>query len=104
VTCGLRLTAAAVALLAGACASTTHEAGRVRVHEFLFGLSGGAALDVRDLCPSGQARELAIERSFSTYLIGVVTLGIYVPFDVRVRCSGPESTALEPAAPRRSPP
>jgi hypothetical protein len=81
----IRRTAWLLALLLSGCA-TIPEAGRARVHHFVFGLAGGAELDVRDLCPSGKTATIEVYRSFSAYVASILSLGMYVPYDVRLRC------------------
>ena len=66
------------------------------MHEFLFGLSAGTVVDVRDVCPSGKAESIDVYRSFSAYALSIVTLGLYLPYDVRMRCS-PLRTPVRPA-------
>lgn len=61
------------------------------MHEYLFGAFGGAALDMRDLCPKGDVSEFEIRRSASAYVVSVLTLGVYLPHQVRVRCRAPGS-------------
>jgi hypothetical protein len=58
----------------------------ISVHEYLFGAFGGSALDVRDICPSGEASDFEIRRSASAYALSIVSLGLYLPHQVRVRC------------------
>jgi hypothetical protein len=67
--------------------ATISESGNVRVHHYLFGLAGGAAVDVRDVCASGKAESLAIRRGFAEYALSILTLGLYLPHDVRIRCT-----------------
>jgi hypothetical protein len=80
------------ALLLGVCSlclgcATVGESGNVRVHHFLFGLAGGAAVDVRDVCRSGRAESVSVHRGVSAYLLSIVTLGLYLPHDVQIRCA-----------------
>ena len=74
-----------MALLAAGC-TTVPEAGRVRVHHFFLGLAGGTAVDVREVCPSGKASSVEVYRSVSSYVASIVSLGVYFPHDVRMRC------------------
>jgi hypothetical protein len=62
----------------------THE---VSVHEYLFGAFGGGALDARDLCPSGSVEAFEIRRNAGAYFASIASLGLYLPHQVRVRCS-----------------
>ncbi len=70
------------ALLSG-CVGTQRE---LWVHRYAFGLFGGGAVDVRDVCASGHARQLRISRNFESYLLALVTLGVYLPHQVHVEC------------------
>jgi hypothetical protein len=73
--------------LANGCAQRVAPSTReVSVHEYLFGAFGGAALDARDLCPGGDVSAFEIRRSASAYLVSVLSLGLYLPHQVRVRC------------------
>lgn len=56
------------------------------MHEYLFGAFGGAAFDLRDLCPGGEVSEFEIRRNASAYLVSIVSLGVYLPHQVRIRC------------------
>lgn len=58
----------------------------VSVHEYLFGAFGGSTLDARDLCPSGGVAEFEIRRDAGSYLVSILSLGLYLPHQVRVRC------------------
>jgi len=62
--------------------STHHE----WTHTFLWGTVGDAEVDVRDHCPAGAAEVRAGGDAISTVL-GIVTLGIYLPRVVRIRCA-----------------
>jgi len=53
---------------------------------YLYGAIGGGDVDVRDVCASGKARDLAVGQSVATLGIAVATLGIYTPREARVRC------------------
>lgn len=73
------------AMFAAGCVSVP-EPGRVRVHHFFYGLAGGTGVDVRDVCPSGRASSVEVYRSFSSYVASIMTLGVYFPHDLRLRC------------------
>ncbi len=54
---------------------------------FLWGLAPGSNdIDLQKLCPGGPARWKS-QQSFVQGLIGVVTLGIYIPRSVHVECA-----------------
>jgi hypothetical protein len=52
----------------------------------LFGVFGGSSLDARDVCPSGEISEFEIRRSAPEYVVSIVSLGLYLPHQVRIRC------------------
>jgi len=61
----------------------------VRAHwapAYVFGIWGKAEHDVRDDCPSRGASGVRIGATWSTLLVSVVTLGMYTPREVEVRC------------------
>lgn len=73
--------------LGSGCAQRVAPSTReISVHEYLFGVFGGSALDARDVCPSGEISEFEIRRSASAYAVSILTLGLYLPHQVRVRC------------------
>ena len=72
------------------CASSTPIAA-VPTHEhwvsgYAFGIWGKAELDVRDDCPTTGSDAVRIGPTWTTLLVTVVTLGIYTPREVSVRC------------------
>jgi hypothetical protein len=80
-------------LLGAGCAATFREprlpAGEqesVWASYFVFGLVGRPEVDVRDHCPSGRASEVETGASAATVGITLITLGIYTPRRVLVRC------------------
>ena len=85
---------AVACLLAGAlccsCVTTTAAAlPPAREHwvpGYVFGLWGKAELDVRDDCPVTGADSVRIGVTWSTILVSLVTVGMYTPREVRVRC------------------
>lgn len=56
------------------------------VHEYLFGAFGGATLDARDVCPSGEISEFEVRRDAGAYVASILSLGLYLPHRVRIRC------------------
>lgn len=62
---------------------------KVWVSAWAFGAFGGGDVDVRDVCASGEARDLSVGSSWSTLGISVVTLGVYTPREVKVACVPP---------------
>ena len=51
-----------------------------------FGVWGTAEFDIRDDCPSGVAENVRVGPTWTTLLVSLVTLGLYTPREVRVRC------------------
>jgi hypothetical protein len=56
------------------------------VNGFAFGLVGSHAVDVRDVCPSGEATLVRTRQSFATVTLSVVSLGLYTPRQVELHC------------------
>ena len=56
------------------------------VNGFGFGLFGSRSIDVRDVCQSGVARRVAVEQTPTTTVLTLVSLGVYTPRQVRIRC------------------
>jgi len=54
---------------------------------FLWGLVGEANVDLQQMCPEGVAKWKS-QQTFVQGLLGVVTLGIYVPRSVIAECGG----------------
>ncbi len=59
---------------------------------FIFGIAGDYEVNVKEFCPQGAA-EVATGSNFGTWIVGVITIGIYSPRKVIIRCSaGPSDT------------
>ena len=71
-------------------AGTQHEAWE---SFFLYGLIGSPTVDVREFCPDGQIASLSSGGNFGTELVSVLTVGLYTPRRVEVRCSDRQATA-----------
>jgi hypothetical protein len=56
------------------------------VNGFAFGTLGSRSLDVRDVCPSGVAKGVAVEQTPVTAVLTVVSIGFYTPRQLRIRC------------------
>jgi hypothetical protein len=52
----------------------------------VFGMFGRSEFDVRNLCSSGRARNLTLGTTWSTLGVSLLTLGVYTPHALRVRC------------------
>ena len=57
---------------------------------FLIGLVGESDVDIRDHCESGRASGVQTGGNVGTTLISVLTVGIYTPRMVYVRCAPAE--------------
>ena len=65
---------------------------------FIFGIVGDYEVDVKEFCPQGAA-EIATGNNFATWLLRAITLGIYSPRKVIIRCSaGPATTSARSSA------
>jgi Bor protein len=106
---GIRRAVLALASLAStACYHAVVETGRTPgstvivkpwTNTFIFGLVPAAEISTAAQCPSGVAR-VETQQSFVNGLVGVVTLGIYTPQEVRITCASGGTGAL-PANLRR---
>ena len=54
---------------------------------FIFGIVGDYEVNVKEFCPQGAA-EVATGNNFATWFLRVITIGIYSPRKVIIRCSG----------------
>ncbi|HTP24573.1 MAG TPA: hypothetical protein VMK12_02790 [Anaeromyxobacteraceae bacterium] len=81
-------------LLLGACYTTSFRTGvpadgqvrQVRGDFFVWGYFGEKTVRLSELCPYGPSRWDTSQTGLDT-LIAVLTLGIYVPRHVQVRCA-----------------
>ena len=62
-------------------------------NHWLSGLIGEKNLDLGVLCPSGNAT-IHDEQSFLNGLVAVLTVGIYSPTTVKIRCDGGRSAEI----------
>ncbi len=62
---------------------------------FLWGLIGQKDVDMTDVCPDGAAW-FQNRADFVDGLLTIVTLGIYTPLTIEVRCSSGQAFLLEP--------
>jgi hypothetical protein len=56
------------------------------VPAFLFGTFDGPELDVRNDCPESAAESVRMGTTWATLGLSIVTLGIYTPREVSIRC------------------
>jgi hypothetical protein len=59
---------------------------RAWVNGFAFGLIGDRAVDVRDVCASGDATLVRTRQSFATVTLSVVSVGLYTPRQIELHC------------------
>ena len=62
--------------------------------QWLGGLIGERTLDIDVLCPSGNAT-IHDEQSFLNGLVSALTVGIYSPTTVKIRCEGGRSADID---------
>ena len=60
---------------------------------FFWGLVGDASIDLQKVCPSGVAR-IQQRQDVSGVLIGVVTLGVVLPYTFEINCQSQSSAGL----------
>ncbi|HEY4157860.1 MAG TPA: hypothetical protein VGM29_07170 [Polyangiaceae bacterium] len=81
---------AGLSLVALSCAGSTPKAVTPVHHHvvpaFLFGAFDGPELDVRNDCPNTSAESIRIGTTWSTLGLSILTLGIYTPREVSIRC------------------
>ena len=83
-----QLAAAAGFCLAGtACATPSSGARRFFLPSYLFGTLEQRDFDTRDLC-HGRVTEMEFASTPSTVALSVVTLGVYTPHELWLRCEG----------------
>jgi hypothetical protein len=72
-------------LAAGACATPSSAERRVLLPSYFFGTLEQRTFDARDLC-GGRVTELEFASTPSTVALSVVTLGVYTPRELWLRC------------------
>jgi hypothetical protein len=82
-----RLVTLLLCLSVSGCAAQQANVRRVWLPSYALGAFGGGDLDVRDVCASGRAEELSVGSSWATLGTSLVTLGVYTPREVKVRCA-----------------
>jgi hypothetical protein len=75
---------------ATACGAPEATGTRVQMPSYLLGTLGTHSLDLRGLCP-GRATQISFASTPRTVAISLLTLGIYTPHQLSVRC-GPVRT------------
>lgn len=91
-------------LLAGCYKATFHQAKSVARGEeqdtwtdfFIFGLVGTESFDVQEFCGGTKPAEVRTGGNFATGLVSMVTLGIYTPRKVYVKCATFSGVAAAP--------
>lgn len=96
-----RIAATGVALLLSGCYHATVETGLTPstltleqrwANSWIYGLVPPETINTSARCTNGVAR-VETQLSFLNQLVGVLTLGIYTPMDVRVTCAQGSSAA-----------
>jgi hypothetical protein len=82
---------ATLALLLGSlgapgCAAPSRAAHVVPMRSYVLGTLGDREVDVRDVCGDRPARMLAVAPSAGSVALGILTLGLYTPRELRVTC------------------
>ncbi len=63
---------------------------------FLWGIAGHQTVDTREDCGQGEVHEVVLGTNFFTWLVSSITIGLYSPRIVVVRCGmGPVQVALQ---------
>ncbi len=101
-----RLLAAVLASTLTGCYTISYQtkaAGSGQYHEdrgdfFFWGLAGDKTVDLKAMCPQGASRWKS-QQTFVDGLLGVVTLGIYIPRHVTVECAGRAAGVADPDRP-----
>ncbi len=96
-----RAMAAAALLLLSGCYTVSYQTKvpgsgvykEQRGDYFLWGLVGQQHVFLKQLCPDGVSRWRS-QQTFVDGLLGVVTLGIYIPRHVTVECAGAATHSL----------
>jgi hypothetical protein len=105
---GTRAAIAFLAVLLAGCYLATIETGRTPstvtqedrwADSWIYGLVPPSVINTASRCPSGIAR-VETQLSFLNQLVGLLTLGIYTPMDVRVTCAQ-SGAAMGPMLPSR---
>lgn len=68
------------------CAAPPAGTQRIWLETYALGAIAPADLDLRDYCPNGAPHELSVGSTWETLGISLLTLGVYTPREVRIRC------------------
>jgi hypothetical protein len=82
-------------LVGTACATPSSGERRVLLPSYLFGTLEQRTFDARDLC-SGRLTKFEFASTPSTVALSVVTLGIYTPRELWLRCEDETRAAPPP--------
>ena len=53
---------------------------------WVYGLVPPSTIETKEKCPNGVSK-VETQQSFANQLVGLLTLGIYTPMDIRVSCA-----------------
>ena len=56
-------------------------------HFFIFGLVGDRVLEIDEVCDDAGARQLQTQDRIQDQLLGILTLGIYMPRTAKIWCN-----------------
>jgi len=64
---------------------------------YLLGTLGTRTIDLTEVCGGNPAGAVAVYPTAATVAVGVLTLGMYTPLELRVQCSEPAPEPQPPA-------
>jgi hypothetical protein len=84
---GIALVLTCAALSAGCTPHAVRpQVYRAWVNGFAFGMIGSRGVDVRDVCPSGEATLVRTRQTVATVALSVVSVGLYTPRQMELHC------------------
>ena len=105
-TSSVRLLRAASFIAVAACYHATVETGATPspvvvdkefASSWLFGLVPPSTVSTAEECPHGVAK-VETQHTFVNQLVGIITLGIYTPMQIKVTCAAAGSASDDPTA------
>jgi hypothetical protein len=74
-------------LAASSCAAPAPATRVIPLRSYVLGTLGDREIDLRDVCGDQPAQTLEVAPSASSLALGVLTLGLYTPRQVRITCA-----------------